>query len=274
MRLDDAGPRTWLLATAAGWALLAWVLALAGMGGRIAPLPDDPGLVRPLPPLRARRREPAWPAGAVRRDRHAAAVRGDRRPKPFFAAGRGRRRRQRSVRLRADQRADHPQACRLAILQPPDGSQSLRVKLGDAPESHPAWRLSAVDAAQRGVRRTRRPAHAGTAGVRRPGRAAADRRPARAAAGSAGRRARRRRGADRSRRLPRRRQPSAPKPVAATPAGHHPRSSPGRRIRDQRRPAMTERGADGSDPPAHRGAARAVAPAGPATAATAGPDSR
>ena len=49
MRLSDAGPRTWLLASVAGWALLTWVGALAGMGGAIARLPDDPALLRKLP---------------------------------------------------------------------------------------------------------------------------------------------------------------------------------------------------------------------------------
>ena len=42
MRVEDAGPRTWLLAALAGCALVAWLLAVAGMGGRIEPLPDDP----------------------------------------------------------------------------------------------------------------------------------------------------------------------------------------------------------------------------------------
>ena len=45
MRIDAFGPRTWLLATLAGWALLVWILALFGMGGQVRPLPDDPSLV-------------------------------------------------------------------------------------------------------------------------------------------------------------------------------------------------------------------------------------
>src|SRR5690606_41025360 len=52
VRIDDAGPRTWLLAGVAGWALVAWLLAVAGMGGRVEPLPDDPTLLQPLPPVR------------------------------------------------------------------------------------------------------------------------------------------------------------------------------------------------------------------------------
>ena len=55
MRLDDAGPRTWLLGATAGWALAALLLSLLGMGGRITPLPADPALLQALP-------EPAAPA--------------------------------------------------------------------------------------------------------------------------------------------------------------------------------------------------------------------
>lgn len=49
MRIDDAGPRTWLLGAVAGWALVLWLLAVAGMGSRITPLEADPSLQQPLP---------------------------------------------------------------------------------------------------------------------------------------------------------------------------------------------------------------------------------
>ena len=52
MRTDAIGPRTWLLVAVAGWALVAWLLAVAGMGGVIRPLPADPSLVQALPQLR------------------------------------------------------------------------------------------------------------------------------------------------------------------------------------------------------------------------------
>ena len=83
MRLDDAGPRTWLLGAAAGWAVALWLLALVGMGGRIAPLPDDPALAQALP-------EPAAPvAGRLGPQSAYAEISGrpllspDRRPQPF-----------------------------------------------------------------------------------------------------------------------------------------------------------------------------------------------
>lgn len=51
MRTESRG--LWLLAALAGWALLAALAASLGLGGRIAPLPDDPGLVPPLAQPRA-----------------------------------------------------------------------------------------------------------------------------------------------------------------------------------------------------------------------------
>ena len=49
MRAEDIAPRTWLLGALAAWALLAWILSLAGLGGRVAPLAEDPSLVQRLP---------------------------------------------------------------------------------------------------------------------------------------------------------------------------------------------------------------------------------
>lgn len=49
MRVESLGPRTLLLATLAGWAVLVAILALAGLGSRITPLADDPGSAPRLP---------------------------------------------------------------------------------------------------------------------------------------------------------------------------------------------------------------------------------
>ena len=49
MRTDAIAPRTWVLATVAGWAVLVWLLALFGLGGRIAPRAADPSLAANLP---------------------------------------------------------------------------------------------------------------------------------------------------------------------------------------------------------------------------------
>lgn len=146
MRVDNAGARTWLLAAVAGWAVLAWLLGVFGMGSRIAPLVDDPGLIKPIPAL------PASSASRLGPITQYAEIGGrplfaeDRRPKPFSLQG-------------GDEGGNASQAfdylltgvlitpnLQLAILQSPDGSKSVRVKLGEAPESHPAWRLSALNA--------------------------------------------------------------------------------------------------------------------------------
>lgn len=48
MRLESLGARTWLLAVVAGWALLVWLLAVLGLGGRIAPPAGEGGGVPAL----------------------------------------------------------------------------------------------------------------------------------------------------------------------------------------------------------------------------------
>ena len=51
-RFDQAGPLTWLLVAAAGWALLLWLAALLGMGGQVAdaePAASDAALPQPRP---------------------------------------------------------------------------------------------------------------------------------------------------------------------------------------------------------------------------------
>lgn len=141
MRIDDAGPRTWLLAGIALWALLAWLLATAGMGGRVEPLPPDPGLLQPLPQVRttAAPRLGSLDQYSEVANRPLFAV--DRRPQPFALAGPG------------DAEAVTPAFdymltgvlltpdFRMATLQPPDGSDTVRVRVGEAPESLRSWRL-------------------------------------------------------------------------------------------------------------------------------------
>ncbi|KGM55181.1 hypothetical protein N799_03860 [Lysobacter arseniciresistens ZS79] len=142
MRIEDAGPRTWLLAGVAGWALLAWVLAAAGMGGRVVPLPDDPTLLQPLPPVRpappARLGAPGQYAGIAARPLFSP----DRQPAPFFLQG-GEEAESTAFDYQLTSVMITPRL-KLAIIQPADGGESVRVRLGDAPESHPSWRLSGL----------------------------------------------------------------------------------------------------------------------------------
>ena len=252
VRVDSAGPRTWLLATLAGWALLAWLLALLGMGGRIAPLADDPALLQPLAAAARRRRRSGsgrWrstPRSARARCSPTTAGRSRSRCSP-----KARAKPTPSLRLRPDQRADH--------AGPADGDPAAhgRRRLGpdQARRSRPKpQRLApgALESAQRGVRRARgREARSTCACSTAP---AARRRPQVSAATPPDtmRRCRRRDGATRQRRRRRRRR-------------HRRRCASTADAAPPRRPAPTAgrsddpRSADGSDPQAHRSAPRAVA---------------
>lgn len=144
MRLEDVSPRTWLLGTVAGWALVAWMLALAGMGGRLTPLPDDPSLLQSLPKPGKAPPERLGPFAQYAEIATRPLFSQDRRPQPFSLGG------------DEDTSNDFdyilsgvllvPQV-KLAMIQPSDGDggESLRVKLGDSVEAAPAWRLIALN---------------------------------------------------------------------------------------------------------------------------------
>jgi general secretion pathway protein N len=143
MRLDDVSPRTWVFGAGAGWALLVWVLALAGMGGRVPPLADDPSLLHTLPKPTAPPPERLGPFGQYDEIAARPLFSEDRRPQPFSLGGDD-----------AEQGSDFdyiltsvllaPQV-KLAMLQPDGGGEPLRVKLGDGIEASPAWRLVALN---------------------------------------------------------------------------------------------------------------------------------
>lgn len=144
MRLDDAGPRTWLLGATAGWAVALWLLALGGMGGRIVPLPDDPALAQALP-------VPAAPvAGRLGPSSGYVEISGrpllspDRRPQPFSLEPEG----QGEV---VEERFDFvltgvllTPGLQMAIVQPAGGGESIRLRVGQSPEGAPSWRLVAL----------------------------------------------------------------------------------------------------------------------------------
>lgn len=144
MRADLAAPRTWLMATVAGWAVLVLVLALSGMGGRIEPLPVDPARLADLPRMR-----PVAASRVGAADQYAqVAVRPafdpGRRPHPFFienpeGAGSGQ-----GFDFTLSSVLITP-ALRMVILQPANGGEALRVKLGEEPEGSPGWRLAEVN---------------------------------------------------------------------------------------------------------------------------------
>lgn len=145
MRVDTARPWTWLLAGAAGWGLLAWVLAVAGMGERLPTLPATAAVAKPLPPLRNPQPGRIGPLGQYSEIGQRPLFATDRRPKPFFLQGEGDANASAAFDYVLTSVMITPNL-QLAILQPPDGSQSLRVKLGEAPEPQPAWRLVSLNA--------------------------------------------------------------------------------------------------------------------------------
>ena len=146
MRLDDAGPRTWLLATVAGWAVLAWLLAVFGMGRHAQALEADPGLLRPLPNARPPAPQRLGPLSQYAAIAQRPLFSQDRLPKPFFLQGEGEGEGQQTAFDYVLTSVLITPTLKMAILQPADGSESVRVKLGEVPESHPAWRLTALDA--------------------------------------------------------------------------------------------------------------------------------
>jgi general secretion pathway protein N len=143
MRLDDVAPRTLLIGAFAGWAVVAWVLALAGMGGR---LPEGRGGAITGNPL------PTLPKAAASPSLGPYAQYGEISARPLFATDR----RPHAFSLVAPNAAGSdaptdfdlvltsvlitPQA-RLAIVQKPDGSEAWRVRVGEAPDSQPDWHL-------------------------------------------------------------------------------------------------------------------------------------
>jgi len=142
MRTDAAGPRTWLLAALAAWALSVWLLALFGLASRVSPLPSDPALVQPLPRLPPSAPERLGPLAQYSETSARPLFNRARRPQPFFISG---------------NEGEQPQAfdfvlssvlitpkLEMAILQPTAGGESVRLKVGESPASMSNWRLVAV----------------------------------------------------------------------------------------------------------------------------------
>lgn len=141
-RLAHAGLSTWLLAAVCGWALLLWLAALAGMGGRLAEaVPQPPGaLPAPLPPAPDR----IGPLGQYAEAAARPLFTEDRRPRAFIAS---------AVSDEAIGSSSFDfvltgvvisPRVRLAILQPANGGEAQRVREGATPDGAPGWRLLSV----------------------------------------------------------------------------------------------------------------------------------
>ena len=140
-RFEQAGPLSWLLLAAAGWAVLLWVAALLGMGGQVAQAePAGSSAVLPQP-------GPALPdrIGPLAQYSEAAArplFTQDRRPRSFLATapdGDGAAQSQ-SLDFILTGVLISPQV-ELAVLQPSGGGDSQRVRVGKSPEGAAGWRL-------------------------------------------------------------------------------------------------------------------------------------
>ena len=145
MRFDSASPRTWLLAATAAWAIVSLLLALFGMGGRIALLPEDATLVPALPALPKPAPERLKALEQYNEMVNRPLFADDRRPHPFSLQPQGESEVKTfdyvltSVMITPN--------FKMAIIQAPDGNSApLRIKLGEAHESLPNWRLQLLDA--------------------------------------------------------------------------------------------------------------------------------
>lgn len=145
MRIEDAGGRTWLIAAVALWAVCVWLLAVAGLGGKLRPLDEDPALLQPLPQgaEAAERRLGPLPQYAQIVDRPLFAH--DRQHRPFFleheegeeAGLDGFDVVLTSVLI--DPRLE------MAIVQPREGEgAALRFRVGESVPQAPGWTLTSL----------------------------------------------------------------------------------------------------------------------------------
>lgn len=144
MRVEGIAPRTWLLGTLAGWALLVWLLALLGMGNRVQHLPEDPSLVPRLPQLATAPPERLGPLSQYSEISARPLFSEDRRPQPFSLTAEGDGDNAPKFDYVLTSVLITP-TLKMAIVQPSAGGDSIRVKLGEAAEALPSYRLTALN---------------------------------------------------------------------------------------------------------------------------------
>ena len=127
-----------LLAGLALWALALLVLALAGLGGRVGPHPDDPAIAPPMPQVQLTAvGSRLGPMTDYLEVGNRPLLSADRRPAPISASGDGPGDAPLDVVLTSVMIAGD---LKLAIVQGKDDPRSLRVRLGDLVEGT-SWRL-------------------------------------------------------------------------------------------------------------------------------------
>ena len=144
MRIEGVAPRTWVLATIAGWALLLWTVALLGMGEHVQRLPADPTMLQRLPQLAPAPPEQLGPLTRYSEISSRPLFSEDRRPQPFSLTPEGDANAPPAFNFVLTSVLLTPQL-KMAIVQPADGGDSIRIKLGEAAEQQPAWRLTTLN---------------------------------------------------------------------------------------------------------------------------------
>ncbi|MFZ5637453.1 MAG: hypothetical protein ACOY82_12815 [Pseudomonadota bacterium] len=144
MRVDSLGPRTWLLAGVAGWAVCLWVFAMLGLGGRLGAVPEDVA-AQTLPSTKIPSAERPGPLGQYDEIAVRPMFAENRKPQTFVIGGAGEEAQANtfdytltSVLIAGE--------TRVAILKPAaDGAQPVRVKMGEAVETAPQWSLAKLE---------------------------------------------------------------------------------------------------------------------------------
>ncbi len=143
MRVDSLGPKTWLLAAVAGWALCLWVLALFGMGSRLGDVPADTSPQR-LPGTTLPTGERLGPISQYAEIGVRPLFSENRRPQTFTINPEGDQAQANTFDYILTSVLMTP-AVKLAILKPAgDTAKPVRVKLGEALETAPQWTLASL----------------------------------------------------------------------------------------------------------------------------------
>jgi len=144
MRADSLSPRTWVLAGAAGWAIVVWGLALAGMGARLGDAEaDTSGQRLPDTKLPASGRPGVMEQYAEIKNRPLFSE--NRRHQPFTIDASGEEGQANTFDYTLTSVLIGG-GVELAILKPAaEGAQPVRVKLGEAVETAPQWTLASLE---------------------------------------------------------------------------------------------------------------------------------
>ena len=142
MRLDQVRPLTRMLAAVAGAAVLAWVLALAGVGAHASVAEVDATMAQPIPQLQAALATHLDPLAEYSEAVSRPVFAQDRRLHAFaLSPGEGRA-------ATAGNGFDYvlnsvliAPGIHLAIIEPSQGGESVSVRMGGSADAIPGWRL-------------------------------------------------------------------------------------------------------------------------------------